>query len=98
MFIPPMNADNRTLTTNVGQPIVAAAGLPAGWSGLHVCRKSRLKDGCRQNCLPHNPGRRTSRLGFAAILLASLLTLVAQTPDTATINGHVVDPSRAGVP
>src|SRR5258708_3265706 len=33
----------------------------------------------------------------AAILLASLLTLAAQTPDTATINGYVVDPSRAAV-
>jgi hypothetical protein len=41
---------------HVGQPILAAAGfqpaLAAGES-LHVARKSRLKGGCRQDCLPH---------------------------------------------
>src|SRR5450756_1541985 len=44
------------LLTLVGQPILAAAGFQPA---LAVCRdsrsarKSRLKGGCRQNCLPH---------------------------------------------
>src|ERR1039457_2091518 len=34
---------------------------------------------------------------LTAFLIASALTLAGQTPDTATINGHVVDQSHAGV-
>ena len=55
--------DARTLSSaslccNVGQPILAAAAFQAALS--HHARaflpgKSRLKAGCRQNCLPHPP-------------------------------------------
>jgi len=41
------------LCGTVGQPIVAAAGFPAGWSGLHVQGGAGSKAGCRQDCLPH---------------------------------------------
>ena len=41
----------------MGQPILAAAGFqPAltGSEGSRMARESRLKGGCRQDCLPHN--------------------------------------------
>jgi hypothetical protein len=45
---------------SVGQPILAAAGFqpaPEGIGGSHMPRKSRLKGGCRQDCLPHRERR-----------------------------------------
>jgi hypothetical protein len=41
----------------VGRPILAAAGFqPALFvrEDSHIARKSRLKGGCRQDCLPHS--------------------------------------------
>jgi hypothetical protein len=40
----------------VGQPILAAAGFQPARDRIEdsrVLRKSRLKGGCRQDCLPH---------------------------------------------
>src|ERR1051326_1074634 len=42
------------------------------------------------------PARQTKSLRHAITLLC--LTLAAQTPDTATIRGHVVDQTHAGIP
>jgi hypothetical protein len=46
--------DEARLRRKVGQPILAAAGFPAGWSGLRVKGGAGSKAGCRQDCLPHN--------------------------------------------
>src|SRR5579872_509072 len=35
---------------------------------------------------------------YTLFLLAAVSALTAQTPDTATINGHAVDPSHAAIP
>jgi hypothetical protein len=45
------------LRRKVGQPILAAAGFPAGWSGPRVQGGAGSKAGCRQDCLPHNSSR-----------------------------------------
>src|ERR1022692_3845834 len=45
---------------SVGQPILAAAGFQPALAGIEdsrMPRKSRLKGGCRQNCLPHKTGK-----------------------------------------
>src|ERR1039457_278382 len=42
--------------STVGQPVLTAAGFqPALWSieDFRMPRQSRLKGGCRQDCLPH---------------------------------------------
>jgi hypothetical protein len=41
----------------VGQPIMAAAGFQPAFADREcwlMAGKSRLKGGCRQDCLPHN--------------------------------------------
>src|ERR1700735_1437105 len=41
----------------VGQPTLPAAGFQRALDGCEdsrIARKSRLKGGCRQDCLPHN--------------------------------------------
>jgi hypothetical protein len=38
---------------NVGQAILAAAGFQPAAVKCRIARKSRLKGGCRQDCLPH---------------------------------------------
>jgi LmbE family N-acetylglucosaminyl deacetylase len=59
------------LCCSVGQPILAAAGFPAGWPGLRVHREAGSKAGCRQNCLPQN------RKGAVRILLTAALFLAS---------------------
>src|SRR5258708_38663977 len=72
------------LRPKVGQPILAAAGFPAGWSGLHVQGGAGSKAGCRQDCLPHN-----SRLLASVLALFLTLTLAhAQPLDTLARDYH----------
>jgi hypothetical protein len=68
----------------VGQPILAAAGFPAGSSGLQVQGGADSKAGCRQYCLPHIwriVATVTAILAFVAIVMsgsrAALLGLTA---------------------
>jgi hypothetical protein len=45
------------MATIVGQPIMAAAGFQPAFADRErwlMAGKSRLKGGCRQDCLPHN--------------------------------------------
>jgi hypothetical protein len=49
----------------VGQPILAAAGFQPALAGIEdsrMSRKSRLKGGCRQDCLPHKTGKDLGRI------------------------------------
>ena len=62
----------RDINALVGQPILAAAGFqpaPADCEDSRPGRKSRLKGGCRQDCLPHVQ----QLLLIAFLLLASPL-------------------------
>jgi hypothetical protein len=49
----------------VRQPILAAAGFQPALAGIEdsrMSRKSRLKGGCRQDCLPHKTGKDLGRI------------------------------------
>jgi hypothetical protein len=54
-LVHPGEARTLQLCCLVGQPILAAAAFQAALSHYFLPGKSRLKAGCRQNCLPH-PG------------------------------------------
>jgi hypothetical protein len=79
-------------TVCVGQPILAAAGFPAGWSGLCGRRGASSKAGCRQDCLPHNGEfmQRISRRLFLAGAAAGA-RLFAQKDTTFTSDVNVVN-------
>jgi hypothetical protein len=44
----------------------AAAGFPAGSSGLNVQGETGSKAGCRQDCLPHNSSRPAKKRGISS--------------------------------
>ena len=83
------------LRRKVGQPILAAAGFPAGSSGLRVQGGAGSKAGCRQDCLPHNSSRRAKKRGFSSTGLLTCVpaffftfTLAAQNLDTLARDYH----------
>jgi VWFA-related protein len=76
------------LCRNVGQPILAAAGFPAGRSGLTVEGGAGSKAGCRQDCLPHNSSRLASGTGLLTCVLLALSTPLGAQDAPATFKSN----------